>query len=171
MTFISDMNMKKTIAMILAGVWMATATIAVAGAEEKKEEKEKKEKEPDFPKFEEVTKDMEVKDGLFTLYYDKKKDTLLGRIPKDMLNEPFLIGYSIAKGPRYAGFMVGSHAVYWDRMDKKLVLMAADTRHKREKGTTVEDVINRTYTDSIIMALDIKTEKDGKVTNTLTKIE
>jgi hypothetical protein len=115
----------------------------------------------DFPKFDEVVKDMEVSEGFFTLYYDKKKDTVLARIPKSLLSDPFLISVSIPKGPGFASSMVAGGAVYWERMDKKLVLMEAETRFRDGKGSTVEDVINRTYTDSIIRALDIKTEAPG----------
>ncbi len=115
----------------------------------------------DLPKFDEVTKDMEVREGFFTLYYDKKKDTLLGRIPSSMLEEPFLLSISIPKGPMLAGWMVGSDAVYWERHNDKLLLMSCETRYKEGKGSTLEDVIGRTYTDRIIMALDIKTEAPG----------
>ena len=146
---------------LAAAFCLALVDAAWGGPEETTQKKADEKKKDDFPKFEEVTKDMEVKEGFFTLYYDQKKDTLLGRIPTSMLNEPFLVGVSISKGPRFAGWMLGGDAVYWERHDKKLVLMAADTRHKKGKGSTVEDVIGRTYTDTILKAVDIKTEAPG----------
>ncbi|MCH7526203.1 MAG: zinc-dependent metalloprotease, partial [Planctomycetes bacterium] len=133
---------------------------ADGGDSKAEKDKDKKDKD-EFPKFDEVVKDMEVKEGFFTLYYDKKKDTLLARIPKSILGEPFLVSISIAKGPFFAGWMMGGKAVYWKRMDKKLVLMEADTRYKKGKGSTVEDVIGRTYTDFIWKSTDIKTEAPG----------
>ncbi len=128
----------------------ACATDALAGKKDKKDKK-------DFPAFDEVVKDMTVSEGFFTLYYDKKKDTLLARIPASMLDEPFLASFSTPKGPGFASSMLGGAALYFEKMDKKLVLIEDDTRYKSGKGSTVEDVIGRTYTDTIVMALDIKT--------------
>ncbi len=154
MRYTINMKRAQLLAVALAGLILCANRNAVAGPD-------KKEKEPDFPKFEEVTKDMEVKKGFLTLYFDEKEDTLLGQIPTSMLKEPFLLSISIPKGPTYAGWMVGGSAVYWERMDKKLVLMQADTRYKKAKGSTVEDVVGRTYTDTIVKAFDIKTESPG----------
>ncbi len=111
----------------------------------------------DYPPFDEVVKDMKVMEGFFTLYYDEKKDTLLARIPANMLEEPFLASFSIPKGPGWASSMLGGAAFYFEKMDKKLVLLEDDTRYKRGKGSTVEDVIGRTYTDTIVKAVNIKT--------------
>jgi Met-zincin/Domain of unknown function (DUF5117) len=143
---------------MLAGVLLScVAGPSLAGPDGDK----KKKKKDDFPKFEDVTKDMEVKKGFYTLYYDKKKDVLLGRIPKSLLGERHLASLSIPKGPFLAGWMLSGSTVYWERMDKKLVLFQADTRIKKGKGSTVEDVIQRTYTDTILRALDIKTIAPG----------
>ena len=59
-----------------------------------------------LPKFEEVTKDMVSREGLFTLWYyppdkeDKDQQKLLCQIPKSFLGEKFMLsmsfsGYSI----------------------------------------------------------------------------
>ncbi len=149
MTNTTNYFARAAMALLLAG--MLAPSSALAGKKDK----------DDFPKFDEVVKDMEVKEGFFTLYFDKEKDTLLARIPKSKIEKPFLLSISVSKGPTYAGWMLGGGALYWERHDKKLVLMESDTRYKDAKGSTVEDVVGRTYTDTIVKALDIKTEAPG----------
>ncbi len=146
--------------LVLTAVLLAPVAVSLAGDHPMKGKKND-DKKDDLPKFEDVTKDMTVKEGFFTLYYDKKKDVLLGRIPKSMLNEPFLMSVSIPKGPMYAGWMLGGTAVYWERYNGKLVLMEADTRNAKGKGSTLEDVIGRTYTDRILKGIKVKTEAPG----------
>ena len=116
---------------------------------------------PEFPDFKEVTKDMKVKEGFITLYHNEKTDELLARIPGGLLDKPFLLAGSIAKGPFFAGWQWDTRAVYFQRIGKQLVLMEADPRYKRGEGSTVADVIARTYQDYIVMAIPIKTMAGG----------
>ncbi|HNQ23528.1 MAG TPA: zinc-dependent metalloprotease [Phycisphaerae bacterium] len=117
--------------------------------------------EPEFPKFEEVTKDTKVKEGFLTLYHHEKDDRLLARVPKGLLRQNFLVASSIARGPFFAGWQWNDAAVYFDRVGKKLVLMEADPRYKKGTGSPVDDVISRSYPDNIIRAVPIRTEIDG----------
>ena len=156
---------------VVAGVGLAiltSATVALAGPgapgpkkDDQKDDKKdvkKDDQKDDFPKFEEVTKDMTVKEGFFTLYIDKKKDKLLAAIPTSMMDTHFLLATSIAGGRGFAGWQWGDGVVYWKRYDKKLVLNLADPRYVKGEGSTVEDVIGRTYPDPIVAAVDIVTE-------------
>ncbi|MHC4090423.1 MAG: zinc-dependent metalloprotease [Planctomycetota bacterium] len=120
-----------------------------------------KDDKPDFPKFEEVTKDMAVKEGFWTLYHDQKKDKLLARIPSKMLGQHFLAASSISAGQFFAGWQWMDSVVYFERMDKNLVLIEADPRYAKGKDTELEDVIGRTYTDTILKAVKIVTEAPG----------
>ncbi|MEK6674705.1 MAG: zinc-dependent metalloprotease [Planctomycetota bacterium] len=124
---------------------------------------ESKSDKEDFPKFEEVVKDMKVREGFFTLYQDEKKDKLFMRVPDEMLEKKFLVATSIAKGPMFAGWMWVDTPAYWERHGKKLVLMQSDARHLPGAGSTIEDVIHRTYTDPILRAVPILTEDAGDV--------
>ncbi len=123
----------------------AFATGALGGPEDK------------FPKFEEVTKDMKVVDGFFTLYHDEESDKLLARIPASMLKVPFLFATSISKGPFFAGWQSGDSAVYFEKIDTQLALVGVDPRIKKDVNGPVSDVIRRTYTDPIITATRIVT--------------
>ncbi len=116
---------------------------------------------PDFPPFDEVTKDMKVREGYFTLYQDEKKDRLLARVSKDKCGKPFLGATSIARGPMFAGWQWVDAPMYWDRHGKQLILMLAEPRYVKGKGSPVEDVIARTYMDTILRAVPIVTEAEG----------
>ena len=73
---------------------LAPALCAWAGDDDEK----KKEDKPDLPKFKEVTKDMTVKEGYWTLYHNEKEGKLLARWDK----------------PNNAGEGQGAHAVWVD---------------------------------------------------------
>ncbi len=142
--------------MRLAMTWWALIVAGIAWplyADEKQ-----KEEKPDYPKFEDVTKDMDVRTGFFTLYYDKDKDKLLAAVPKAMLTKHFLLASTVSGGPAFTGFQWDDGVVYWDRLDKQLVLMAADPRYRKPKGGAVEDVVQRTYTDAIVQSVKVVTE-------------
>lgn len=121
----------------------------------------KPEKKPDFPPFDEVVEGYEKTEGFFDLYHDEKKDHLLAAIPKSMLGKDFLILTSIAGGPSLTGFMWDSHVARWEMMDDKLVLFEPDLRYAPAKKATVEDVVARTYTDTILLSAKIVTKRGG----------
>ncbi len=119
------------------------------------------EKKPDFPPFDEVSADHEKMAGFFDLYYDKKKDHLLGVIPKSMVGKDFLILTSISGGPTATGFMWNGQVVQWREMDEKLVLIEPDLRYNPAEKSTVEDVVARTYTDRIVLSTEIVSKRGG----------
>jgi hypothetical protein len=136
------------------------------GDKDAADEKKDGEDKPDFPKWEEYGKDhkevlgAEGSSGFFPLYYKEKGDQLLCQVPQKMLGKNFLIASSIAGGPGVAGWMWGDRVVQWHEMDKKLVLIEPDLRYKRGgKDDTVADVIDRTYTDRIVLSTPIVSKK------------
>jgi hypothetical protein len=133
---------------LLLGVF-ATAAFAQPGPGEKDK--------PEFPKFEDVTKDMKVREGFLTLYHDEKTDRLLAKIPSSLLKKNLFWASSIAQGRDYAGFQWNDGAVYFERIGKHVVMMEADSRYTKGKGTPIGDAIARTYTDSIIRSIPIAT--------------
>ncbi|HEY3243021.1 MAG TPA: zinc-dependent metalloprotease [Phycisphaerae bacterium] len=146
---------------------------------DKEKDKDKDKDKPDYPKFEEATKDYSLmpvitqKEGaqpFLPLYYSEKKDSLLAVIPKNMLGKNFLMAASIAAGPDFAGWMWDDHVVKFEERDKKLVLIEPDLRFKRGEKSTVEDVINRTYTDTIVAAVPIVTKKGNDPVIELDKV-
>ncbi|MBI5764958.1 MAG: zinc-dependent metalloprotease [Planctomycetes bacterium] len=119
---------------------------------------------PEFPKFEEVMKDYaEVQTSeppFFELYHNKKSDSLRAAIPSSLVGQKFLIATSMAGGPVATGFQLDHNLVYFDRMDKNLVLMQVDPRYVEGGNEPVADVIKRSYGgDEILKVVPIVTTK------------
>jgi hypothetical protein len=130
------------------------------------EEPAKKEKKPDFPPFEEITKDFKkvrsadaTEDKTFlTLWYKEKDDRLLAEIPSSALGQDFLLASSVSGGSMFTGFQWGTQMVHWERMGKKLLLVQPDVRYEESADSTVSDVIKRSFTARIITTTNILTE-------------
>lgn len=122
---------------------------------------------PEFPKFEEVTKDMEADKGLFTLWSypesakDKDKEKLLCQIPSGFLGEKFMLSTSFSGGGFFTGFPLDERVVQWEMLDKQLLLIEPETRFVVDDSNTVSDVVRRTYPDRIRVAVPIVTKSPG----------
>ncbi len=119
------------------------------------------EEKPDYKPFDEVTKGYELIEGFFPLYYNAKTDNLLAVIPQGMIGQDFLMAQSIASGGRYTGYQFGHTLVRWEEFNKKLMLIEPDSRQIDNAGSTLSDVIDRTYTDSVLLATPIVTKRGG----------
>ncbi len=132
-----------------------------ASANDAKGNGDKKEEKPEFPPFDEVTKDHKKIPGFFDLYYHEKKDHLLAAIPGSMLGKEFLMSSAISGGGFLTGFMWDWQVVRWEEMDKKLVLIEPDPRYDPASKSAVSDVVARTYTDRIVLSTKIVTKRGG----------
>lgn len=151
------------VVLVLAGLAYAPSAIA----DEKKGPEKKAEKEkPEFPPFDKVMKDYKevptAEPPLFTLYFNKKKDSLRAVVPGSMVGKRFLIASSISGGPAATGFQLDHFLAYFDRMDKNLVLMRVDPRYERGGDKPIADVVKRSYgSDYILRKVPIITMKGG----------
>lgn len=120
-----------------------------------------------FPKFEEVTKDMESQKGLFTLWQypasakDKDREKLLCQIPSGFLGEKFMLSTSFSGGGFFTGFPLDERVVQWEVLAKQLLLIEPETRFVVKDDHTVSDVVRRTYPDRIRVAVPIVTKSPG----------
>lgn len=120
-----------------------------------------------FPDFDEVTKDMKSKEGLFTLWFypgsakDKDTEKLLCQIPKGFLGEKFMLSISFSGGGFFTGFPLEERVVQWEILDKQLVLVEPETRFVADSKHTVSDVVRRTYPERIRAAVRIVTKSSG----------
>ena len=102
-----------------------------------------KEKPGLFPKFEDVTKDMVSKKGLFTLWsypddaQDKDKEKLLCQIPSGFLGEKFMLSVSFSGGGFMTGFPLERRVVRWEMLDRQLVLGEPETGYVVNQDDTV----------------------------------
>jgi len=120
-----------------------------------------------FPDFKDVIKDMEVTEGLFTLYRydpgDKERDSekLLCKIPKGLLNEDLLFATSISRGGQFTGWMWRDHLIRWEVVGKHLKMVTPDTRYVHKKGKPVTDAVKRTYNETFLVSMPIVTMTPG----------
>lgn len=108
----------------------------------------------EFPKFEEVTKDLQKIEGWWTLY--RKENRLLAEIPSGHLGKPFLLATSFSRGP-YSGWMWDEILVQWERLEKKLLLIQPDVRHRARDDDPLADSVRRNYTETLVTSVDILT--------------
>lgn len=126
-------------------------------------------KKPEFPKFEEVIRgyekivsDANAKTTFLEVYYNREEDRVLAVIPQKLIGQNFLLASSLAGGPMLTGAQWETTVLRWERQGKKkLVLLEPDLRYDEAKGSTVEDVVHRSYTEWIRAVCNIKTEKNG----------
>lgn len=120
-----------------------------------------------YPDFKDVTKDMESKEGLFTLWYyppeakDKDQEKLLCQIPAGFLGEKFMLSTSFSGGGFLTGFPLDEHVVRWELLGKQLLLMEPETRFVVDTSKEVSDVVRRTYPDRIRAAVPLVTKSPG----------
>ncbi len=120
-----------------------------------------------YPKFEDVTKDMVSKKGLFTLWdyppkvKDKDQQKLLCQIPQGFLGENFMLSVSFSGGGFFTGFPLEQRVVKWELLGKQLVLVAPETHFVADAKHTVSDVVLRTYPERIRTAVRIVTKSPG----------
>ncbi|MCA9253332.1 MAG: zinc-dependent metalloprotease [Phycisphaerales bacterium] len=153
-----------TLLLILLAVLIATPTVSFAdddAKDAKEAKKKKKEDKPDFKPFEEVTEGYELIEGFFPLYYNKKTDDMLAVIPSAMVGKDFLMAQSMTSGGGMTGFPLGHRLVRWEEFNKKMILVQPELRHLKAKGSDVQDVIDRTYTDSVLLSTPIVTKRGG----------
>jgi len=110
---------------------------------------------PEFPPFDEVMKGYTqvptAEPPFIPLWYDKKADSLRAQIPANLIGQQFLVATSMAGGSVATGFQLDHFLAYFDRMDKKLVLMQVDPRYVEGGNSPVADVIKRSYGGDVIM--------------------
>jgi len=118
-----------------------------------------KPEQPEFPKFEEAMKDFtqvaqndpdEKAQPLFTLWINKKTDSLRAQIPGGMMGQQFLVATSMSGGPTATGFQLDDFLAYFEKNNKQLVLMQVDPRYV-EGNSPVTDVIKRSYGGNVIL--------------------
>lgn len=114
-----------------------------------------KQDKPDFPPFEDAMKDYSqvptAEQSFFTLWYNKKSDSLRAQIPSALIGKQFLIATSMSGGSVATGFQLDHFLAYLERMDKSLVLMRVDPRYADGGKEPVSDVIKRSYGGDIIL--------------------
>src|SRR5437867_519999 len=98
------------------------AEVAEKMAQAKAEEEKEK---PEFPKFEEVSKDyvkvISTPEGksLYTIYTREKDGQILAELPRNFDSQKLFFAYDISGGDLFAGIQLSDQYCQWKRYDKK----------------------------------------------------
>ncbi|MBV8129773.1 MAG: DUF5117 domain-containing protein, partial [Planctomycetaceae bacterium] len=108
-----------------------------------------------FRDFNEVTRQAEKTEGLFTLY--KTGDHLYAEIRPDQFNQPLLAPVTIARGMAQAGMPVGDddRVLIFRRVGERIQIVQRNIHYKAPAGTPIEKAVKQNFTDSVLMALPI----------------
>ena len=139
----------------------ASVLAFVAGAAIGQEEKEE-EKKPDFPKFEEVSKDfvkvVSTADGaksLYTVWTREKDGQMLAELPSNFATQKQWFAVTVGSGEIFAGLQGRNLYTYWKRYDKRIALMAPEINTRSTGDQESKDSVERIFTDRVILDIPI----------------
>ena len=122
-----------------------------------------------FPEWDTVIKGAKRLEGLFPLYYNEKEQKLFMEIKKSQYEKELILPIAIARGAgiRYLGGHTLNFGNQWlvsfRRAADRILVVRRNVRFKAAGGSPQADAVKVSYTDSIIKALPIKSEKGGSV--------
>jgi hypothetical protein len=133
--------------LVLTAIGGLTAPAPLAAQEAKK-----------YEDFAVVTKGAKEYDGLFKLY--RKDDHLFAEIRPEQFDRPLLAPVAIAKGMGIGGYTLNfdeQWVLLFRKVGDRVFLVRRNVRFKAKPGTPVAAAVETTYTDSVLMALKIRT--------------
>ncbi|ALF54628.1 peptidase M43 [Nostoc piscinale CENA21] len=114
----------------------------------------------DLQAFDEVVKDTEKKEGLFTIYRSTKKNKIYLEIKPEQLNNNFLATATLESGIGergiYSGIPLQDFLFYWQRVDDKLHFVVRNVNFRTREGDPQARSLARSFSDSILYMLPIK---------------
>ncbi|BAY17745.1 hypothetical protein NIES21_35870 [Anabaenopsis circularis NIES-21] len=114
----------------------------------------------DLEAFDEVIKDAEKKEGLFTLYRNSKKNKVYLEIKPEQLNNNYLATATLESGIGergiYSGIPLQDFLFYWQRVGDKLHFVVRNVNFRTRDGDPQARSLARSFSDSILYMLPIK---------------
>src|SRR5215831_5178734 len=122
--------------------------------------------EKKFPDFDKVVKGAKEIDGLFKLWFNEKEDRLFAEIKLAQLNRPLLCPIAIARGMGLGGFTLNfdeQWVLLFKRVSEtRLHLIRRNVHFKAAAGSPLSKAVETTYTDSVLMAVPIRSVHPGR---------
>ena len=155
---------------LIASLSLSTFLALPAAAQEKPEghpeksersEKGERENKPDFPSFEEVSKDFEkvvsTAEGttFYGLWQRKKDGQMLAELPAGFANQRQFFALSEPTGEDFAGLQMGEKYVYWKRFDKRLALIEPNLSVRSSGDQESKDSIRNHFIDRVVVDVPI----------------
>jgi hypothetical protein len=120
--------------------------------------------EKKFPDFDKLVKGAKEYDGLFKLFH--KDETLYAELKQQQLNKPFLCPMAIARGMGMGGYTLNFDEqwvlLFKKVSETKLHLIRRNVHFKAAAGSPVAKAVETTYTDSVLMAIPIRSIHPGR---------
>jgi len=120
-----------------------------------------------FPEWDKVVEGATRMEGLFALYYNEKEQKLFMEVRQDQYNKEIILPIAIARGAglMYLGGETLNFGNQWlitlHRAGERLLVTRRNVRFRAEAGSPQADAVKTSYTDSIIKALPIRSEKNN----------
>jgi hypothetical protein len=119
--------------------------------------------EKKFPDFDTVVKGAKVTEGLFTLH--EKDEHVYAEIGMMQFDKPYLMPISVVRGAGIGGSTLNfdeQWVVIFKRVGDKVHLVRRNARFTAKPGSAAAKAVETTYTDSVLMALPIRTQNPLK---------
>ena len=119
--------------------------------------------DPKYPAFADVVKDAKVHEGLFTLHH--KDNHVYAEIKQNQFDKPFLLPIAVARGAGMGGTTLNfgdQWVIVFKKVGDKVFVIRRNTRFTAKSGTAEEKAVKTTYSDSILLAVPIKTLNPAK---------
>src|SRR5215469_2449437 len=160
--------MKRTMLVVLP---LAALTLGLFGHAEQQSTKDHSPDQPakKFEDFDKVVKGAKEYDGLFKLH--QKDEHLYAEIKPDQLDKPFLCPIAVARGAGMGGYTLNFDEQWVlvfkrigdrERPGDKVHLIRRNVRFRAKSGSPAAHAVETTYTDSVLMALPIKSINHGR---------
>jgi hypothetical protein len=153
----------------------AIALAPLSGAHAADKNKDKKGGKPDaaaaaggdkdkpFQDWAKVTKDAEVKNGLFTVY--KKRESLYLELKPNQLDMPVLGIFSLARGIGsdfvLGGLPLNDRLITFHRAGDHILVMEQNVRFKAPDGSPISKALDLSMGNSVLASLKIESVQDG----------
>lgn len=147
--------------------WAGEQPAAEAAKEASKEPPAKPQAEKKFPEWDKVIEGAKQLEGLFNLYYNEKEQKLFMEIKQDQFDKEMILPIAIARGAglMYLGGDTLNFGDQWlisfSRAGDRILVIRRNVRFKAESGSPQADAVKISYTDSVIKAVPVKSEKEN----------
>lgn len=123
---------------------------------------------PDFPPFDEVTKDYEKvvstvsgEGSLYTIYVRERDGQMLAELPRNFESQRLFFGMTIAGGTPTAGIQYSDMYAHWKRFDKRLALIEPNLSTRSTGDAESKRSRDQLFTDRVVLDVPIVTMGPG----------
>lgn len=115
---------------------------------------------PEFPKFEEVSKDYQKvpvsSDGsMYTLWKRDKDGQMLAELPRDFGGKKYMFAMTQSSGDVWSGLQGGDLVASWKRYDKRLALIEPNLSVRSTGDEPSKISVSRHFTDRVVLDVPI----------------